>query len=145
MLNKWTSCLVVAFTAALLTACASSPTAESTGEYFDDAAITAKIKSAFLRDNDVRVNDVKVETYMGSVQLSGFASSRTEMDRAVQIARFVPGVKLVHNDIHLKPAPVSNRAGQTSTTDRGQDSGNEMSRPTQTDPQSEPIRPQGSY
>ncbi len=145
MLNKLTSCFAVALTVVLLASCASSRTAQSTGEYLDDAAITAKVKSAYIRDKDVRVNDVKVETYMGTVQLSGFASSQKEIDRAVHIARYVAGVKLVRNDILLKPAPLGNRADQTPTADIGPDSRKEMAQPPQSDPQIEPIKPPGGY
>lgn len=77
-------------------------TRESAGEYVDDAAITAKVRSAFMRDKDVKALDVKVETYRGVVQLSGSAKSKAEIDKALQIARSVPGVKTVRNDIQLR-------------------------------------------
>ena len=75
---------------------------ESPGEYIDDAAITAKVKAAFVKDKDVNAMDVKVETFKGVVQLSGFAKSSSEAERAVQLAGKVPGVKSVRNDIRLK-------------------------------------------
>lgn len=80
----------------------NSPTKESTGEYIDDAVITAKIKAAFVEDKDVNALEVKVGTFKGNVQLSGFADDRTEIERAVQIAREVPGVKSVQNDMLIK-------------------------------------------
>lgn len=88
--------------AALLAACSSSPTQESTGEFIDDAAITTRVKSAYLQDKDVKAGNIQVETFKGRVQLSGYADSRTEISRAVQIAGGVPGVKSVQNDIRLK-------------------------------------------
>lgn len=78
------------------------PTRESTGEYVDDAAITAKIKAAFVKDSEVRALDVKVETVRGVVQLSGTARSNSEIERAGQIARNVPGVTAVRNDLRLR-------------------------------------------
>lgn len=80
----------------------NSPTKESTGEYIDDAAITTKVKTAFLQDKDVKAINVKVETVKGTVQLSGFADNKTEIERAAQIASKVPGVKSVQNDIRLR-------------------------------------------
>jgi len=43
-----------------------------------------------------------VETFNGVVQLSGFVNSRADIDKAVEIAREVPGVKSVRNDMHVK-------------------------------------------
>lgn len=97
---KSTSAAVL--TALLLAACGGSPTKESTGEYVDDSVITTKVKSAFIQDNDVKARDIKVETFKGVVQLSGFVASRSELEKASQVASQVPGVKAVRNDIRLK-------------------------------------------
>lgn len=86
----------------LLAACGSTPTRESPGQYIDDAAITTKVKSSFVADKTVDAVDIKVETYKGTVQLSGFAKSQAEINKAVEIARGVTGVTTVKNDILLK-------------------------------------------
>lgn len=85
-----------------LAACGSSPTDRSTGQVVDDSAITAKVKSKMLADRDVSGLDIKVETFRGTVQLSGFANSAAEVNRAVEIARTTDGVRDVKNDIRLK-------------------------------------------
>jgi hyperosmotically inducible protein len=82
--------------------CASTDTKESTGEYVDDTVITTKVKAKFVEDKTVSALNVNVETFKGVVQLSGFANTTTEADRAVQLARETKGVKLVKNDIRLK-------------------------------------------
>ena len=82
--------------------CSATPTRESTGEYIDDAAVTARIKSEFVKDELVSALDIKVETFKGHVQLSGFADSPSAIPRAASIARAVPGVRAVDNDIRLK-------------------------------------------
>lgn len=87
---------------AALTACGGSPSKESTGEYFDDSVITTKVKTAFVQSKEVKATNIVVETFKGNVQLSGFADSRTEIERAAQIAAKVSGVKSVRNDIRLK-------------------------------------------
>lgn len=89
--------------AVAVTACGGSPTKESTGQYIDDSTITTKVKAAFVSDKTVDAMDVKVETFKGTVQLSGFADSSAEIERAAQIAAKVAGVKAVRNDIRLKP------------------------------------------
>ena len=86
----------------LLPGCAGTSTQESTGEYLDDSAITAKVKSAFVADKEVSALNIEVATTNGVVQLSGFASSRQEIDRADELVRNIQGVKLVENDIQLK-------------------------------------------
>jgi osmotically-inducible protein OsmY len=86
-----------------IAACGGGPAKESTGEYIDDSTITTKVKAAFVSDKAVDAMDVKVETFKGTVQLSGFADSSAEIERATQIAAKVAGVKAVRNDIRLKP------------------------------------------
>lgn len=87
--------------AALLGACAGTPARESTGEFIDDSAITGKVKAALMRDKKVSGLSIGVETFKGSVQLSGFAASTEERSRAGELARAVPGVKRISNDIRL--------------------------------------------
>jgi osmotically-inducible protein OsmY len=86
----------------LLAACAATPLQESSGEYVDDSAITAQVKSAFIGDEQVSALAVGVETFKGVVQLSGFVNSAQERAKAESLARTVNGVKGVQNDIHLK-------------------------------------------
>lgn len=92
--------LVAVLTA--LTACSGTPTRESTGQYIDDSVITTKVKAAFVEDKTVNALDIKVVTFKGTVQLSGFANNPQEIDRAVALARNVQGVTSVKNDIRLK-------------------------------------------
>lgn len=94
--------VLLAATPALITACASTPGKESTGEYIDDSVITTKVKAAFVEDKMVDAGDISVETYKGIVQLSGFAKSDAQRSQAVEIAAKVKGVKSVKNDIRIK-------------------------------------------
>lgn len=87
------------FTAA---GCASSRTHEGTGQYVDDSVITTKVKSAILGEPGLKVSEINVETFKGVVQLSGFVSSRSDIDSAVRVARAVNGVKSVKNEMQLK-------------------------------------------
>ena len=82
--------------------CASSQTKEGTGEYVDDSVITAKVKAGILGEPGLKVAEINVETFKGVVQLSGFVSSREDMDAAVRVARNVGGVTSVKNDMQLK-------------------------------------------
>lgn len=103
-MKKLTRVLVViaAVATTALTGCASTSTQESTGQYFDDSAITAKVKAAIFNDPTLKSAEINVETFKGRVQLSGFVNSRESIDRAVALARVVPGVASVQNDMRLK-------------------------------------------
>ena len=85
-----------------LAACAPTPTREGTGEYVDDSVITGKVKAAFAADPTVKATQVQVETFKGTVQLSGFVDSRESAEKAVEIARGVKGVKSVKNDTVIR-------------------------------------------
>ncbi|KQV84931.1 transporter [Massilia sp. Root351] len=82
--------------------CASTPTAESTGEYIDDTVLTANVKAAMVNQPELNASEINVETYKGTVQLSGFVSSQADIDKAVAAARSINGVKSVTNDMRLK-------------------------------------------
>lgn len=100
--NRLARLAMTGLIAAVLAACAGSPTRESTGEYLDDTLITSKVKARFVESKDVSAAAVNVETFKGIVQLSGFANSAGERMKAEELARGVEGVKQVKNDIRLK-------------------------------------------
>ena len=96
----------VAFIVALLLAsmlgCAGTSTKEGTGEYVDDTIITSKVKTAIFNEPSLKSAEINVETFKGTVQLTGFVSSRAAIDKAVEITRGVSGVTSVRNDMRLK-------------------------------------------
>ncbi len=83
---------------------ASTSKKESPGEYVDDAVITTKVKAAVLEEPSLKSPEINVETYKGTVQLTGFVRSRADINKAVEIAKGVKGVKSVKNDMILKGA-----------------------------------------
>ncbi len=86
----------------LLAGCAGTRTQQSTGDYVDDAAITAKVKSALLADKEVSGLRIDVDTKKGAVHLSGSANTRHEANKAAELARGVAGVKSVHNNLRVE-------------------------------------------
>lgn len=90
--------------------CSATATRQSTGEYIDDTALTAKVKTALITDETVKAFDVQVETFKGAVQLSGFVDSEAQRSRAEQVARGVSGVNNVVNNIQLKASNNANAA-----------------------------------
>lgn len=85
-----------------LIGCAGGKTYESTGEYFDDAVITTKVKASILGDSSLKVMQIDVETFKGIVQLSGFVDYSAAITRAVELARSIKGVKMVNNSLIVK-------------------------------------------
>ena len=95
------SLILIMFIAAVV-ACASTSKKESTGEYVDDSVITTKVKSQLAADDFLRSFQISVETFKGTVQLSGFVNTIKAVDKADEIARSVKGVKYVKNDLVVK-------------------------------------------
>jgi osmotically-inducible protein OsmY len=94
--------LVLTIVLASAWGCASTAKKEGTGEYVDDSVITTKVKTAIFNDSALKVNEINVETFKGVVQLSGFVRSQADIDKAVEVARGVAGVKSVKNDMRIK-------------------------------------------
>jgi osmotically-inducible protein OsmY len=82
--------------------CAGSPTQKSTGEFVDDATVTAKVKAALFQDPVVSGFAVGVDTFKGQVQLNGFVDTPEQKARAEQIARSISGVAGVGNKLTVK-------------------------------------------
>lgn len=85
-----------------LLGCEATQKKESTGEYIDDAAITAKIKSGIFEDQKLKSVQIEVKTFKGVVQLSGFVDSAQSAARAGEIAGRVAGIKELKNDLVVK-------------------------------------------
>ena len=98
--------LAAAVTATVLltaTGCAVQRGQQTVGAYVDDAGITTLVKTRMLEDKQVDGTSIKVETLNGTVMLSGFAKSSNEKYTAQTIAQGVNGVKMVKNEITVRP------------------------------------------
>ena len=95
-------CLVLVMLIAIFTACASTRTHESAGEYVDDSVITTKVKSLLVKDDFLKSFHISVETFQGTVQLSGFVNSQQAVDKAGEITRSVKGVNSLKNNLIVK-------------------------------------------
>jgi len=76
--------------------------AATAGNTVDDGIITAKVKSVLLADPDIKSLDIAVVTSKGEAQLSGFVDNQTQIDRAIEVARAVDGVKSVASQMSVK-------------------------------------------
>jgi len=95
-------CLLLLMLIVSFEACDSTSKQESAGEYIDDSVITTKVKALLAEDDFLKSFQISVETYKGVVHLSGSVGSQKVVDKAVQIARGVNGVKSVKNSLIVK-------------------------------------------
>lgn len=100
--HRFSILLLAAAAFTTLGGCASSATQESTGQYMDDTAITAKVKTAIFNEETLKSAEINVETFKGAVQLSGFVGTQSDINKAVAVAKAVSGVRSVKNDMRLK-------------------------------------------
>jgi hyperosmotically inducible protein len=68
----------------------------------NDTEITARIKAELLKDVGVKSLKIDVETYKGTVLLSGFVDTQQQIQQAENIAESVAGVETVKNSLILK-------------------------------------------
>jgi hyperosmotically inducible protein len=104
-LNAWGLIICLGALALLgaVTGCASSRYTQSTGERSDDYATSSRVSTALADDPQHKYFEgVKVETFKGVVQLSGFVNTRDLKNRAGDIARNTAGVSDVRNNITVK-------------------------------------------
>jgi osmotically-inducible protein OsmY len=101
-LTAMLACCGVLALAGGLTGCAGDRYTQSTGERIDDKGDSTRVRSALSEDTQYKYEDVKVQTFKGVVQLSGFVNSRDQKNRAGDLAKKVEGVKEVENNITVK-------------------------------------------
>jgi hyperosmotically inducible periplasmic protein len=75
----------------------------STGQKVDDKQIATRVKDALDENVAYKFPDVKVNTYNGKVQLSGFVATREQKQQAEDVANRMVGSANVENKISVKP------------------------------------------
>ena len=70
--------------------------------FFDDAAVTARVKKAIYNEPSLKVMAVGVATEDGVVSLTGTVKSKAERSKATAVASKVEGVKKVKNDLKVE-------------------------------------------
>ena len=67
-----------------------------------DSTITTKVKTMFLTEKGIPSTSISVQTYEGTVQLTGTVESKDQVAKAGKIAAGVSGVKKVDNKLAAK-------------------------------------------
>jgi len=80
----------------------SASSTQKAGAYVDDSVITAKVKAAFVEDNQVSALKIKVTTKKGIVTLAGAVPNAEAGQHALQVAAAIDGVKDVKSELTVK-------------------------------------------
>lgn len=101
---KATRTLFVMLFAGILSACAPTQTSRSTGQFVDDAALAARVKTELGQSVSWKqAATVNVDTFRGAVSLSGFVDDPKQKQEIGQAASQVAGVEKVFNNLQIKP------------------------------------------
>jgi osmotically-inducible protein OsmY len=80
----------------------ASEAASKVGDVVSHRALTAKIKSKMVLDDEVKARGIDVDTSGTVVTLTGVVRSPAERDRAVRLARETEGVTKVVNKLRVQ-------------------------------------------
>lgn len=96
------SILATVLLAAQLTGCAPMPIQQPVEEAIEDGVVTARIKERLTGDPVTKLHEIKVATFRGNVELSGFVETDQVRSRALGLARDVSGVKRVRDAMDIR-------------------------------------------
>ncbi len=85
-----------------LTGCNQETTERTNLEDQTDQKLAEQVKTALANSSAFKFPDVQVVSYKGNIQLSGFVQSDDQKSAAETIAKGIPGVVEVENQIALK-------------------------------------------
>jgi len=106
---------LAAFVAIMGAGCSSTSSDRSEGRHVDDRIVNSKVQDALKESPTYKYDEVRVMTYGGVVQLSGFVNTEDQKAKAADLARRVEGVHEVINNISLKPTATGAASGQQQT------------------------------
>lgn len=89
--------------AAMLASCSSGPVSP----FFDasapsDTSLTTAVRDAFVQNGEPMLSQVHIQTVESKVVLSGYVKKIRQSDLAEQLARKVPGVTDVENNLIVR-------------------------------------------
>jgi osmotically-inducible protein OsmY len=86
----------------LFTSCQKQPIERTSAEQQDDQKLAETVKATFANSKSFKFPDVQVAVFKGTVQLSGFVVSEDQKTAAEGLAKTVPGISSVENEISIK-------------------------------------------
>ena len=99
-MKKISASIFITMMAALcMTGCQVVRGERTVSQYSQDSNITSKVKYKLAKSDEVSSSRVRVETDKGVVLLSGFVLNDHQRAVASRVAKSVPGVKAVKNNL----------------------------------------------
>lgn len=99
--SRW---LLLTLLVAATSACSAAyrdPQARTPGQATDDLAIVTKVKTRLLAESAISGLRINVDVHQRVVTLRGKVPAKPLIDRAVELARSVKGVRSVRNELVL--------------------------------------------
>src|SRR3990167_2160311 len=116
------SLFLMIFALPALIHCSATATRRSMGETLDDAVITNKLKTRFMKDKTIKAFQIDIDTWKGVVSLRGRVESQDQIYRAIEMAEQQTGVKEVKSYLVLRdeavPVKSSSRTGSAGRKSR---------------------------
>jgi hyperosmotically inducible protein len=97
--KRWIGVILVLI---FLLASCRTPAGRSAGQVIDDATITTKVKAKIFDESFLKGLAISVQTFEGTVVLTGAVDTVEQRERAENIARSVEGVVGVNNNLQIK-------------------------------------------
>ena len=72
------------------------------GQYLDDKMLVSKVKSKLFGEPYIRSLSIDVDVNLGVVSLTGFVKTKEQKEKALELARSVPNVVKVIDNIRVK-------------------------------------------
>lgn len=91
-------------------------TASTTGQFIDDASITAAVKAELAKEENISSMQINVDTQNGNVHLSGKLPSTELIKKAEEAARRVPDVKTVISSITVEEGVIDKAKNSLANT-----------------------------
>jgi hyperosmotically inducible periplasmic protein len=89
----------------VVTACGLLQSHETeTSAYVGDTAITARLKTALIKDPHIQASEIEVQTNQGRVTLNGVVDNDEMARRVLDIARATPGVRTIDDKLIVSGA-----------------------------------------
>lgn len=90
---------------------------QTTGQKLDDATIVAKVKTKLVDEPNLSALKINVDSTNGAVVLNGTAPTMDSKDRATQLAKEVPNVRSVDNELVVSSTgvPVTQKMADTAS------------------------------
>lgn len=73
------------------------------GQYLDDSALTAKVKSALAVDVSLKTIALDIDSEDGVVTITGKVKTQKEKDSITNVVKNLDGVKSVNNNVTVGP------------------------------------------